>query len=197
MGTGEPLGQGLCVAGCGGLSKRAFGKFKRRKQDAYDTPASCVMPLLPHLRGVGTFIEPCAGKGQLARVLCAEGLECVRALDVEPRHPGVRHGDALTADFSRLHADAIITNPPWTREIMHPMIEHFQKFAPTWLLFDADWAHTKQAVPFLDQCTHIVSVGRVSWMENGTSGLDNCAWYRFDKQHEGGPRFFGQVKEAA
>ena len=38
------------------------------------------------------------------------------------------------------------------------------RLAPTWLLFDADWAHTKQAAPYLRHCSHIVSVGRVHWM---------------------------------
>ena len=33
-------------------------------------------------------------------------------------------------------ADAIITNPPYTREVMHRLIAHFQRIAPTWLLLD-------------------------------------------------------------
>jgi hypothetical protein len=32
--------------------------------------------------------------------------------------------------------DAIITNPPHTRELMHRLIEHFQRSAPTLLLID-------------------------------------------------------------
>ena len=79
-------------------------------------------------------------------------------------------------------ASLIITNPPWTRQILHPMIDHFRSMRPTWLLFDADWMHTKQAIPFLTYCHKIVSVGRVSWMQNGTSGFDNCAWYLFDRE---------------
>ena len=63
------------------------------------------------------------------------------------------------------------------------MIEHFANLRPTWLLFDADWAHTLQARPYLERyCTDIVSVGRVSWEQNGTSGKDNCAWYKFTKE---------------
>jgi len=73
-----------------------------------------------------------------------------------------------------------ITNPPWDRKILHPMIEHFRMQAPTWLLFDADWQHTVQAAQFLKYCSRIVSVGRVSWMENGTQGKDNCCWYKFE-----------------
>ena len=42
-------------------------------------------------------------------------------------------------------ADMIITNPPWDTKILHPMIEHFRSQNTTWLLFDADWMHTKQS----------------------------------------------------
>ena len=34
-----------------------------------------------------------------------------------------------------LEADYIITNPPWDRKLLHPMIEYFTAFRPTWLLF--------------------------------------------------------------
>jgi hypothetical protein len=79
---------------------------------------------------------------------------------------------------------SIVTNPPWDREILHPMIEHFIKLErPVWLLLDADWMHTQQATPFMWRCSHIVSIGRVRWME-GTKmdGYDNAAWYRFHHQ---------------
>jgi hypothetical protein len=38
----------------------------------------------------------------------------------------------------------------------------------------------------------IVSVGRVSWMENGVSGLDNCAWYLFNYEIDGPTIFYGK-----
>lgn len=78
--------------------------------------------------------------------------------------------------------------PAQTRQILHPMIERFMSIAPTWLLFDADWAFTRQAVGFLDQCSPIVPVGQLIWID-GTSemGKDNCAWYRLHGQHTGGP----------
>jgi hypothetical protein len=48
------------------MGKRS--NFTRRKQDAYDTPAAAVQPLLPHIAqdGETRFVEPCAGKGDLA-----------------------------------------------------------------------------------------------------------------------------------
>ena len=90
--------------------------------------------------------------------------------------------------------DAIITNPPWTRAVLHPMIMHFQQFHPTWLLFDSDWAYNKQAKPYLEHCSDIVAVGRLRWIASSKmSGKDNCSWYRFWHKHNGGPRFHGRL----
>ncbi|MCB5205032.1 hypothetical protein LH464_21435 [Neorhizobium sp. T786] len=167
--------------------------FERRKNDAYQTPAAAVTPLIGYLRGIKTFAEPCVGEGKLVRSLESFGLECVWSGDIETGQ------DALTDEtLSSTRFDAIITNPPWTRQILHPMIQRFQSIAPTWLLFDADWVHTRQAAPFLDQCSHIVSVGRVKWIEDSAfSGKDNAAWHRFHAQHTGGPRFFWREEVAA
>ena len=41
--------------------------FERRAGDAYPTPIEAVLPLIPHLRGVRNFAEPCAGDGALVR----------------------------------------------------------------------------------------------------------------------------------
>lgn len=158
------------------MGKRS--NFKRRPQDAYDTPESAVLPLLPHLPITFTFWEPCAGAGRLADAVMRHTRSRCYMTDIAPRDDRVSEMDAL---HEQVGSHFIITNPPWTRQILHLMIEHFRKQAPTWLLFDADWMHTKQAEPFLYYCHKIVSVGRVSWMENGVSGKDNCAWYLFDR----------------
>ena len=103
------------------------------------------------------------------------------------------------ADASLRDADHIITNPPWDRKILHPMIEHFASMRPTWLLFDADWMHTKQSTPYMDYCQKIVSVGRVKWIpDSKMTGKDNCAWYLFDQDptlaHEA-TKFYGRLTE--
>ena len=165
--------------------------FKRRPMDAYQTvDPRAVEKLMPHLSGVSTFAEPCCGEGRLVTQLEGFGLRCVHQTDL------IDGTDALSVQLPQ--CDAIITNPPWTREVLHEMILHFHKQAPTWLLFDADWAHTKQAAPFLPQCSHIIAVGRLKWIEDSAScGKDNAAWYRFHAQHQEGPRFVGHMMEAA
>jgi hypothetical protein len=84
----------------------------------------------------------------------------------------------------------ICTNPPYTRPLMHALIAHFQRIAPTWLLLETDWASTKQAAPYLVSCTDIVTVGRLClFPETKTAGKQNFGWFRFDARHASGPVF--------
>ena len=165
------------------MGKRS--NFERREADFYPTPRAAVVPLIPYLRGIRSFAEPCAGDGALVRHLEEFGLRCLYAGDIRSGQ------DALALDdYGEI--DVIITNPPWSRDVMHRLIAHFQNIAPTWLLLDADWAHTKQAAPFLPHCSDIVAIGRVKWIEDSKhTGKDNCAWYRFDISHKAGPSSTG------
>ena len=172
------------------MSKRDFQKFERSPRDFYATPESAVLPLLPHV-GTARFCEPCAGDGALVDHLERHGLTCARARDIQPRRDDIDQKDALTTLTGNV--DCFITNPPWDRKILHPLITFLSDQHPTWLLFDADWMHTKQSIPFMDRCEKIVSVGRVSWMGNGVSGFDNCAWYLFDGRYHFATQFIGRA----
>ena len=159
------------------MGKRS--NFARVERDWYPTPKEAVAPLIPHLEYGTMFAEPCAGNGALIFALEAAGMSCIDALDIEPRHECIYRRDALDwgCDPS---ADYIITNPPWDRALLHPMIQHFARQRPTWLLFDADWMHTKQSAPFMPLLRAVVSVGRVKWIpDSKMTGKDNCAWYHF------------------
>lgn len=172
--------------------------FQRIAKDAYQTiDPRAVAALVPHLNGVRTFAEPCAGYGHLICQLEDAGFDCEWSSDIDHLPDPIDAREITAADLNCV--DAIITNPPWSRPLLHELIAHFQSLAPTWLLFDSDWAFTKQAAPFLPQCSHIVAVGRLIWIP-GTkmTGKENCSWYRFDKNHSTGPRFIGQaIREAA
>ena len=170
--------------------------FARRERDFYPTPVAAVEPLIPHLPERFTYIEPCCGDGALIRALSSfegvahSGRFCPTleyASDIElpptllPAAPsvGVHTMDALS--IKKADADFFITNPPWSRPILHRLILHLPEIRPTWLLFDADWMHTKQAAPYLEYCRKIVSVGRVKWIPDSPhTGKDNACWYLFD-----------------
>jgi hypothetical protein len=166
------------------MGKRS--NFERRAADFYPTPRAAVLPLIPYLHGIRSFAEPCAGDGALIGYLESFGLRCVYQGDIAT---GL---DALAVNTYG-DIDAIITNPPYIRKLMHALIVHFQKIAPAWLLLDQDWASTKQAAPFLPYCSDIVAIGRVKWIEGSKyTGKDNHAWFRFDARHVSGPVFHGR-----
>ena len=171
--------------------------FARRERDYYPTPAAAVDPLINHIPVMGrwgaSYAEPCAGDGALIKALNAHGLRCTYAGDIQPQVDWITKRGALQWDFPK-GVDFIITNPPWARSILHPMIEHFSDMRPTWLLFDADWVHTKQAAPYLPRLRKIVSVGRVKWIEASPhTGKDNCAWHLFTRPSDEPAQFFGRA----
>lgn len=159
--------------------------FDRIPRDFYPTPREAVLPLLPHLPAHTLFAEPCCGDMDLVSHLVEFGHVCTMASDISQ---GI---DALALEC--VDCEYIITNPPWHRKILHPMIAHFAAMRPTWLLFDADWVHTKQSAPFMPLLVKVVSVGRVKWIpDSKMTGKDNCAWHLFDARHVGPTEFVGR-----
>jgi hypothetical protein len=157
------------------MGKRS--NFERKERDFYPTPLEAVLPLLPHLAPGTAFIEPCAGDGALIRHLEAHGHVCTAAFDIEPMGPGIERKDAMEV---RITGGLFITNPPWERAFLHPLIRHLATQGEAWLLFDADWVHTVQAAPFEAMLAKVVSVGRVKWEpDSDSTGKDNAAWHHF------------------
>lgn len=172
------------------MGKRS--NFERVPRDYYPTPKEAFLPLVPHLDLTVPVVEPCAGDGRLVRYIEDAGGKVIEAFDIEPQGLGVVYGDAKNA---MVHSDCqVVTNPPWDRPVLHSIIENLSQQVPTWLLFDADWMHTKQSAPFLPMLRKIVSVGRVKWIEGSSSvGKDNCAWYLFDQRNRRPTEFVGRL----
>jgi len=173
------------------MGKRS--NFARNERDFYPTPEAAVLPLLAHLDPRDSFVEPCAGNGALVIALSKMGFKCVEAFDIYPMHKSVIHGDA-TRDVTPYGCDVYITNPPWDRKALHPIIRNLAAHRPCWLLFDADWMHTKQATEFLPWLVKVVSVGRVKWIpDSKMTGKDNCCWYLFDANNTQQTQFYGRT----
>jgi len=178
------------------MGKRS--NFDRIPRDFYPTPIEAVKPLIPHLPYAFDYVEPCAGDGRLVQHITdlTDGHgECLAASDIEPRSPTVSRFDAL--EGYDLFSDYCITNPPWDRKMLHPFIERWMQICPTWVLFDADWMHTKQSTVLMSYCEKVVSVGRVKWIEGSAGvGKDNCCWYLFDllKEPHKSTEFYGRTE---
>ena len=177
--------------------------FERNERDYYPTPYKAVVPLLSHLPEKTLFIEPCAGDGRLIDHLEKHGHFCVDSYDIEPQDISIKQIDIfdqvvnynLMVEYEAV--DYFITNPPWDRKILHPMIERFMELdVATWLLFDADWMHNVKSSKYLKYVSDIVAVGRIKWIEESKhTGKDNCCWYLFQRNNGISTRFHGrQIK---
>ena len=166
--------------------------FKRNNHDKYPTPFAAMPFLFPYLKKYERFCEPCAGDGTMIKYLEMAGHQCAAAWDIEPQHKQIDKQDARTRLIGNI--TCFITNPPWTREVLHPIIENLSAQHWTWLLFDADWMHTRQANGLWQRCSLIISIGRLKWIPDSKfTGKDNCCWYRFEPNHLTGPRFIGRA----
>jgi hypothetical protein len=172
------------------MTKRAAGQFERRRADAYDSPALAMLPLLPHLKPHTRYIEPCGGRGCLVQSLAKAGHVLVHGSDLPV--------DARTHRYDVRGVALAITNPPWSRPILHAIIVNLSDQLPAWLLVDSDWLFTLQAVPYLNRLRHVVVIGRRRWIEGtDTDGFDNCCWCLFDRpQPEAAIRFTGRLPKA-
>lgn len=173
------------------MGKRS--SFDRKPRDFYRTPPGAVVSLSIHLKPSTRYVEPCAGDGALIDALFSYGHECTWASDIDPKGPAIERADALAVNW-KMKDEIFITNPPWDRKILHPLITYLSDRAPIWLLFDADWMHTRQAVPYLPSLRHIQSIGRVKWIPDSKfTGKDNCCWYLFDTNYDTPPMFSGRI----
>ena len=168
--------------------------FVRSPKDFYETTdPKPVARLLRFVSPGSSYMEPCAGAGALVRQLDRAGLVCTGASDIAPRSADILQADALALSPGFHGIPRIITNPPWSRDLLHPLIDHFLELAAeSWLLFDADWLHTQYAPRYRHHISDIVSVGKVKWFAGTRDrGFDCCAWYRFakDSARDGVARF--------
>ncbi len=176
--------------------------FERIPRDLYDTPAEAVVPLTPFIKDVKEYWEPCVGNWALVDAIKELGVSCYGYGSDINGNSGPAC-DATKYQFSSVlkYKIPFITNPPWDRPVLHAIIDNLSKQAPTWLLIDADWAHTKQTdmakrglktVPeLMKHCRKIVAVGRVKWIPNSKhTGKDNCCWYLFDQRVGGATIFY-------
>ena len=171
------------------MAKRSPGQFARLPQDQYATPLAGVEPLLPYLDPATHFVELCTGEGLLAGHLKGAGHVLVGAYDL-------LH-DARTQRYPEANDGVIFcTDPPWRRDFLPPAIVNLSDQAPTWLLIDADYLHTRQSIPFMPRLRAVISVGHLKRIPGSPhTGKDNAIrtlWSRPDDRAT--VRFIGRQR---
>lgn len=163
------------------MGKRDNDKFERKSRDFYGTidPAA-VNALVDHLPLPTAFIEPCAGAGDLVNELCRHyGVVCVGAMDIDPQGSKIEQRNCLTLSWVGPEVTHFITNPPFTWDMLKPILDFLPTLKPTWLLLPADYMHNVRMGVYMAKCEKVVSVGRMYWEPNKKRGVDNYAWYLF------------------
>jgi hypothetical protein len=169
------------------LGKREAVKKERLPRDYYGTiDPDAVVPLLPFIEGK-IYVEPCAGSGQLIKLVGDGTSFCSAAYDIDPQEDFVVQKNCLFLTENNVEGvDCFVTNPPFSRTMLEPIIEHLSSLRPTWLLLPADMMHNKYMSKYLAYCSYILSVGRLYWFLDDAGkkvkGVDNYAWYCFDQE---------------
>ena len=167
------------------MGKRS-GFNEVRPRDLWPTidPDAICKPFIDAVRGA-KYAEPCYGAGDLEELLM-ETATCNWRSDLQPQiySTKVRQLDALKLTREHLHdVSLIITNPPYSWNLLQPLLDHLPTLKPTWMLLPADFMHNKRSGPYMKTCSDIIAIGRLYWVEEPgikpTKGKDNYCWYRF------------------
>ncbi len=145
-----------------------------------------------------TYAEPCWGDGSLEGLLTGAGAVCRWASDIRPNDWYTCDAlDVTKQDVSG--CDLIITNPPFSWEMLKTLLDHLPTLKPTWLLLPASQMHNKRMGPYMRNCKEIVSVGRLYWVNGpddpsphkGIKGKEDYCWYLFYPSEQS-TRFWGR-----
>lgn len=160
------------------MAKRKVQTFERRANDAYFTPVEAIYPLAEALNPC-TFIEPCAGDGVIVDTLALADFDCAAATDISPAGPSVSKKDALAYTFEDVQGvDAVITNPPFKKDMLVPIMDHFLMLETSMvLLLPLDYIANLWFAPYAAHVHKVLPIGRVRWIPGSKSmSMENFAW---------------------
>lgn len=162
------------------MSKRS--DFIKIDKDFYPTTdPKAVEPLVGPIRGK-TYAEPCYGNGDLEELLM-DVATCKWRSDIRKTVDSSVVKSALDVTATDLKdCDLIVTNPPFTRSVLLPMLDHFISLKPTWLLLPSDLMHNTYFGPHMRSCARVISIGRLKWFKDSKhTSTDNFCWYFWPK----------------
>ncbi len=159
---------------------------ERDARDFYRTPAYTIASILPHLRGGGTALDPCAGDGAILDALRKSGRwGCVAGIELDPmlaaKAPACIHADALAMSWAR--PDSIVMNPPFKHalEFLEKALAEVGPNGEVAALLKLAFMASKGRKAFHDAHPSDVFVlsKRPSFAHNATDKGQEYGWFRF------------------
>lgn len=154
----------------------------RREHDFYPTPSWATKELLKRIHVRGVVLEPCVGKGDIARVLLnSPDVVAVPTNDLDRAHQADSHFDATDNrawGFGTV-IDWTVTNPPFT-------VAH--KILPLALRHSRVGVAMLLRLTYLEPCEgrglwleeyppeHLIVLPRISFTGDGDTDSVTCAW---------------------
>ena len=167
------------------MSKRSH--FDKVPKEFYPTtdPKAVPTKLVEFIRGK-TYAEPCYGNGDLEDLLM-DVATCEWRSDIRETVGSSKVMDALCLskeDIAR--CQLIVTNPPFSRDVLLPLLDHFVSLKPTWLLLPAGYMNNIYFGPYMKGCSRVVSIGRLKWIKGSKhTSTDDFCWYFWPKGSTG------------
>lgn len=165
------------------MGKRS--NFPKKEKEFYGTVDKKVLKesFLELIEGK-TYAEPCWGEGDLEDLLRGEAT-CGWRSDIRDTSPISKQMSGLeVTPYDVRDCDLIITNPPFSKGVLLPLLDHFITLKPTWLLLPADYMHNAYFKPYMEKCSKVVTIGRICWFPvdgKRVASTDNFCWYYWKK----------------
>ena len=163
------------------MKRISDGKHDKVGRDAYYTSdPKAHLALCQHLPDNFSYIEPCAGSGELIKGIQSliPGANCVQAIEIDVNSKNnvsdteITIGDSTKVEFKE--CDFIITNPPFSKEYKKVCFEIIKKSMfhakeGAWMLLPLGWVCNKDFQFFMSHCVMVVPIGRVKWFADSPS----------------------------
>lgn len=168
------------------MSKRST--FEKIPKDFYATiDPKAVAPMAEKFKGL-KYASPCYGNGDLEDRLM-DIATCVWRSDIRETVGCSKVLNGLDINKEDVKdADVVIENPPFSKNVLLPLIEHWVTLKPTWLLLPWDILQNKYMRPYVGIMQEAVPIGRLYWMPNKVRGTDNYAFILFEDRGSQGDK---------
>lgn len=167
--------------------------YERRALDAYWTPAWCTEALLSKVWFRGLIWEPAAGRGDICRVLDANGYD-IMATDIADHGYPCGKVDFLATGSPGDGLFSIVTNPPYAeaeRFVRHAIDLTARASGMVAMLLRNEWDCAASRRDLFERepfACKLVLTKRPRWFaEDKASPRHNFAWFVWDHRHSGPP----------